>query len=271
MKRHSLPFFLIVILLPALACHVPTSAIPASTALFFERTPVSTFTMAPTRTFAVPTATSAPPTTTPTITPTSPPGFSEPFDAPLERWEDVFVLTTQASGGRIQSTFNVSNGMLTLTLVDRETYLYRFYRAAQPANVFVELEVSIEGQKENTAALICRADEGRTAWYEARVSGNGDYTIYRYSKARKTELDLNPFLELVSGKASATAFTPGAMNVVRLICQGTRISLDFNRGTQRIDVEDDAISTGGAVGFGVMAYANPPATFQFDEVNAGLP
>ncbi len=184
---------------------------------------------------------------------------------------DWFTLTTRAPGGALQSTFKQSNGLLTITLTDKETYLYHYFKLPQPADSYIEAEFKVDGQKENQAALICRAAQDQSAWYEARISGTGVYQIYRYNRSLKTEENLNPFVPLAQGAAAGGAYDSGQMNLVRLTCRGPRLSLDFNQGRQTIEVEDDHLQSGGLLGFGVMTYANPETTIQFDEVNAGLP
>ena len=258
-------------LVPAIACNLPGQGQPTEELFFSTRTPVSTNTLAPPPTRIPPSPTIPLPSITPGPTPTYQPGFSEPFDLPLTAWLDWFTLTTQAPGGVLQSTFKQNNGVLTITLADKETYLYRYYKLPQPADSYIEAEFSIEGQKENQIALVCRATADHSDWYEARISGTGVFQIYRYSLARKTQDDLNPFIPLVESAASADAFNPGQMNLVRFNCQGNKLSLNFNQGKQVISVDDDHLQQSGLSGFGVMAYSNLPTTIQFDEVNAGLP
>ncbi len=264
----ALLIFVAAGMLPALACNLPGQANPF---WLIANTPIPTFTLAPTNTFPPPTAMPPPPTATITLTPTYSPGFQEGFENPLDRWSDYVVVTKQAIAGRLQSTFSQKGGILTLNMVDKETYLYRFYNSPQPKDIYVEFEFIMDGQKDNAAALICRAAEDQSSWYESRISGNGDYAIYRYSKARKTDQGLNPYVLINQGKAPATAYEPGKQNVIRFTCQGNQLSLDFNLGRERITAIDDGISSGGFAGFGAMTYSNLPVTIQIDEVNAGLP
>jgi hypothetical protein len=261
-------------LLPALACNLPTLA-PTTEDLFVStRTPISTFTLAPTTTRIQPSATSpasASPTATTGPTPTFSPGFNESFDTDLSAWNDLFILTTQASGGRIQTSLSQRNGMLTFNLDDKETYLYRFHKAPQQADIYVNVEYRIEGQKENQVGLVCRAAADQSSWYEARISGTGVFQIYYYSRARKTQENLNPFVPLLQNSANEDAFTSGQMNLVRFTCRGNKLTLDLNQGKQIFEVEDNRLQGGGLVGFGAMTYTNLPATLQIEEVNAGVP
>lgn len=270
-KRFTLLILAAAWLLPALACNLPTLAQPTEQLFVKTRTPISTFTLAPPPTRIPPTATFPPPTATIGPTPTFSPGFNESFDADMSAWNDLFVLTTQAPGGRIQTSVSQRSGMLTFNLADKETYLYRFNKAPQVADIYVNIEYRIEGQKDNQVGLVCRAADDQSSWYEARISGTGVFQIYYYSRARKTQEDLNPFIPLLQASADSDAFTSGQMNLVRFTCRGNKLSLDFNQGKQVFEVEDDRIKTGGLVGFGAMTYTNLPATLQIDEVNAGVP
>ena len=269
--RFALLWLAAACLLPALACNAPTFAQPTEQLFVKTRTPISTFTLAPPPTRIPPTETFPPPTATTGPTPTFAPGFRESFDADLSAWNDLFVLTTQAPGGRIQTTITQRNGMLTFTLADKETYIYRFNKAPQQADIYVDAEYRIEGQKENQVGLVCRAAADLSSWYEARISGTGVFQIYYYSRARKTQEDLNPFVPLFQSSASEGVFDSGQMNLVRFSCHGNKLALDFNQGKQVFEVEDDRLKDGGLVGFGAMTYTNLPATLQIDEVNAGIP
>lgn len=268
---------LLTMILPALACNFPGQANAQPTLALQPNTPIATITLGPTATL-FPTATFPPPSPTPplptatiTLTPTFSPGFQEQFDAEMQGWTDYVVLTTQAAAGRLTSSLTQSGGWLTLALNDQETYLYRFFKAAQPADIFVEFEFMMDGQMENDAALVCRASPDQSQWYEARIAGNGEFAIYRYEKARKTNQGLNPYILLARGSAAQKAYDRGELNLVRFTCQGTQLTLDFNLGSQRYTTEDDALSSGGLVGFGAMTYSQVPVTIQIDEINAGLP
>ncbi len=270
-SRRILAFLIIAMVFPALACNMPTPSQEPGGLFENTRTPISTFTLAPSPTRLQPTNTFPPSTATPGPTPTYAPGFNESFDGDWSAWNDLFVLTTQAAGGRIQTTASIKNGLLTFNLADKETYLYRFHKNPQQADLSVEIQYSMEGQKDNQVALVCRAAEDQSRWYEARISGTGVFEIYYYSKARKIQEDLNPFIPLLQGAADAAAFEAGQMNRVRFTCQGIKLKLDFNQGKQVFEVEDDRITGGGLAGFGTMTYANPPAVVQITEVNAAVP
>lgn len=261
----------LALLAPAVACNLPGQAQPTEVLFPSTRTPISTNTPGPSATLIPPSATFPLPSVTISPTPTYQPGFQESFDAVTQNWLDWYTLTTRALGGNLKTGFRQANGMLTVTLADQETYLYRFYKLPQPADSYIEAEFKIDGQKENQAALVCRAAHDKSAWYEARISGTGVYQIYYYSRARKTQEDLNPFVPLSQGTASAGAFDSGQFNLVRLTCQGNRLSLNFNQGRQVIEIDDDRLRSDGLLGIGVMAYGNPDTVIQFDEVNGGLP
>ncbi|WP_322507302.1 hypothetical protein [Anaerolinea sp.] len=254
---------------PILACNLPISVQSEPTPDLFFTTPVPTVTMF-SQTRNLPTSTFLPTYTMPP-TPTLPPGFDETFDAGLENWKDLYVLTTRAPGGKLSSRIRQSAGVLIFDMQDAETYLYRIHRSVMSPNMVVEAEVSVDGQKDNGFMLVCRVDESLSNWYEARVSGTGAFWILRYDRALKEREKKNPYVQLMSGTVPADVFRVGETNSVRFSCLENRISLQFNGRGEVYSVENGDWRQGTFAGFGVFTYEKLPVTVRFERVRASQP
>ncbi|MEJ5313164.1 MULTISPECIES: hypothetical protein [Anaerolinea] len=271
MKKH-LRFWLWALIwtvFPLLACNLPLSVSSEPTPDLFPSAPIPTVTissetvMPPTSTF-LPTHTLLP-------TPTLPPGFDETFDAGLENWKDLFILTTRAPGGRLTSRIRQERGALVFEMQDAETYLYRIHRSVMSPEMIVEAEVSVDGQKDNGFMLICRADETLSNWYEARVSGTGAFWILRYDRALKEREKKNPYVQLLEAVAPPEVFRVGETNRIRFSCLENRLSLQFNDRGQVYLVENADWHQGAFAGFGVYTYEKLPVTVRFEQVRASQP
>lgn len=269
MKR-VVTFFLITFVFASLACNFPLLGTPEPTLDFYSTpivslTPISTITSIPeTPTFP------APPTLTPQPSDTPLPGFKETFDGLLDQWTQPTAVTTQAINGKLTSSYKETGGFWVFTLRDKETYLYSFYNASIPEDMYVESSFQMDNTAASGVALVCRAQRDQSAWYEIRVSGIGGYTIFRYEKARRNQGN-NPYIQLAEGDLSDRDFHRGEFNRIRFTCQGSNLSFDVNQGTKVVSLEDSAISNGGQAGIGVMTYATVPIIVKFDDVEANIP
>lgn len=252
-----------------LACNLPLAVQSEPIPDLFSSQPVPTITISSETVFP-PTSTFLP-TNTFLPTPTLSPGFDESFDAGLENWKDLQVLTTRAPGGRLTSRIRQDGGALIFEMQDAETYLYRIHRSVMPPEMIVQAEVSVEGQKDNGFMLVCRADETMSNWYEARISGTGAFWILRYDRALKEKDKKNPYIQLMSGTAPAEVFRTGEVNVVRFSCLEDRFSLQFNERGEVYSVKDNDWRQGTFAGFGVYTYDKLPATVRFERVRASQP
>ncbi len=257
------------VIFPLLACNLPLSGSSEPTPDLFPSMSIPTVTVSA-ETVIPPTSTFLPTYTQPP-TPTLPPGFDETFDAGLENWKDLFVLTTRAPGGRLTSRIRQDSGALIFEMQDAESYLYRLHRSIMPPDMVVEAEVSVDGQKDNGFMLVCRADETMSNWYEARISGTGVFWILRYDRARKEREKKNPYVQLLEGVAPTEVFRIGERNRVRFSCLEDRLSLQFNDRGQVFLVENTDWRQGSFAGFGVYTYEKLPVTVRFEQVRASLP
>lgn len=268
--KRLVSLFLITFVFTSLACNLPLIGTPEPTLDFFSTpivslTPISTLTSLPeTRPPPLPATLTPQPSDTPL------PGFKETFDGPLTKWTPPVAVTTQAINGKLQSTFKQTGGFWVFTLQDKETYLYSFYDALMPEDIYIESSFQMDSSPANGIALVCREQRDQSAWYEVRVSGIGGYTLFRYEKARRNQGN-NPYIQLAEGTLDAKDFNRAEFNRIRLTCQGPNLTLDVNQGKKVVSVQDSSIAAGGRTGIGVMSYATVPFTVKFDEVEANIP
>lgn len=280
MKR-NIPFVLILFVLTSMACSLsgqtgnPPSA-PSANESTAETLTLATATIPrptntqeqPTSTFA-PTETEAPtsvPTDTPTDTPAAPVEFVDTFDRNQNYWSEDFIVTSQTSGRDLYSKGIIQNGTLRFSFTDKETYMYKFFQNGDFANVTVEADFQAIGHINNGIALVCRVNNDRTQWYEARVSSTSDFWLFLYDKARKTEMGKNPYLELAKGKFKIDEFYPAKPNKIQLTCLNDELILNANRDKRVIRQVLETEIEGSGVGIGAMSYDVLPITIDFDKI-----
>jgi hypothetical protein len=222
--------------------------------------PTSAPTKAPT---AIPTKI---PTTIPTDTPTALTEYVDSFDENQGYWSEDFIVTSQTSGRDPYSKTVIQDGALHFLLKDKETYMYKFFQPANFAKVTIEAEYQAIGHYNNGTALVCKVNEDRTQWYEARVSSTSDFSIYLYDKKRKTELGKNPYLEITKGKFKINELYPTKPNTIQFTCLDNQLILNTNRGQRIINQTVDTVLEGRGVGLGAMSYDVVPININFESV-----
>lgn len=187
-----------------------------------------------------------------------------------DNWLAELMVTTQAQAGNGKSSVQVKDGMLNFIIPDKESYLYTLFKKPQKADVSIEVTFTSSGLSQNGVALVCRAKEDYSAWYEARVSASGMYAFYAYDETLK-DAGLNPYRKIVAGtvdKYSIYATTP---NTLRFTCKGDQLILDVNGG-KFIKVQQDAgLSEEGLVGIGTMSYDVIPVMVAYDNFSISEP
>lgn len=190
------------------------------------------------------------------------------FSQTVEGWEDVHVVTSQAVG-KPKSGASLKEGMLVFDFQEMETYLYKFYGKASTADVVIEAKVQGTGKLQNGMALVCRASEDKSAWYEARVTSVGKYGIYRFDQSAK-DAGKNPYALIKEGGLPVDVFGPTKENVVRFTCQGDQLKLEAN-GNELATAQDANLSEGGLPGVGAMSSNELPVSIRFDYFSYGQP
>ncbi|MBE0698226.1 MAG: hypothetical protein IH586_15010, partial [Anaerolineaceae bacterium] len=166
------------------------AAVPTETQELPTSAPEPAETEAPTE------APTNPPVDPPTDTPVVPLEFVDTFDHNNRDWSDDLIVTTQTSGRDLLSKTIIQDGVLRFSFDDKETYMYKFFKAAFTGNVTIETDYQAIGHINNGIAIVCKVNEDKTSWFEARVSSTSDFSFYLYDKKRKTDLGKNPYLQL---------------------------------------------------------------------------
>lgn len=216
-----------------------------------------------------PTQTTAPePTATeaPTNTPPGPFEFTDTFDRNSQNWSQDLIVTTQTSGRDVLSKAVIQDGMLSFRFEDKETYMYKFLNSPVGENVSVLLDYQSGGHINNGIAIVCRVNDERTTWYEARVSSTSDYALFLYDKSRKTEEGKNPYLLLGKGKLKIDELAPTKPNTIKLTCLDDEMILDLNKGKRVINQILETQLSGSSVGLGAMSFDVLPIRINFDQV-----
>ncbi len=212
---------------------------------------------------------------TPTALPTNTPvpeedterSLYDDFSVADPAWLDTYVVTTSAGNDSMISKVELKGGNLVFDIQEAETYLYKFYKNPARPDVVIEASVEGNGAQVNGMALVCRAKNDYSGWYEFRVSDEARYFVYRYDQALKTD-EKNPYIELASGKFSKDVFTPFDANTLRMTCEGNTISVEVN-GNLITELEDYALPESGMVGLGGMSHNMLPVIVNFDYLSYG--
>lgn len=213
---------------------------------------------------------------TPTSAPTNTPipekavekSFYDDFSSSQEGWSDLVVVTTQAIPGQMQSNAKMIDGKMVFGFSEKETYLYKFYENPAPDDVVIEVKEQATGHTENGIALVCRAKNDHSAWYEFRVSSLNQYAIYRYDQSQR-ESGGNPYIQLKKGGLQIDQFGPTKENIIRVTCKGSTLSLTIN-DKEITSIEDGELS-GGLAGVGAMSGTLLPVGVRFDHFSYGQP
>jgi hypothetical protein len=199
--------------------------------------------------------------------------FRDEFDLSNDNFTDDFILTTQAANRDLVQTepSTVQDGILEFRIRDAETYIYKFVKGSVAEDAVIESKWISKGQSLNGIALVCRAAEDNSSWYEARISAQGDWQILRYDRSIK-EADpfKNPFVTVKKGVAKPKLVRPAGDNVSKFSCVGTKLTYEVN-GTKLVETNNNDIKGGGMVGIGVMSSTFLPAQILFDYYSATTP
>ncbi len=195
--------------------------------------------------------------------------FMDEFTTMDPDWSGPFTVTTKALPGKALSKVSIEDGWLSFNIQDEETYMYEFYLNPAAADVVLETKYQPGGNHTvNGIALVCRAAEDFSSWYEFRVSSSNRYSIFLYDKSRKENDDLNPYVELAGGVSST--ISPAKTNVFRAMCNGTSLVLEMN-GEQVASVQDGTLQEDGLVGVGAMSSNLTPTFVKFDYLSVSKP
>lgn len=276
---------LIVLVLATMACSLtgtkPTDAPPAPTkeAVAGEKATQPPAQPEKKATEAKPAATEAAPTEAPAATEepateapaaTEAPqatGVEETFDMQSKNWTDPFIVTSQASGRDPRVKLTTESGMWRFAISDKETYVYSLYNQALPDATTLEADFQLKGALNTNIAMVCKANEDHSSWYELQVSGGYSfYVFFRYDKALKEQENKNPYVQLGKGVMKATQYYPTKPNHIVFTCSGDQLSVDINNGKLKGSAPVDTQLDGNLWGLGVKSADVLPGTVDFDKV-----
>jgi hypothetical protein len=211
----------------------------------------------------------------PTAEEAAPAGFNfrDEFDLANDNFTEDFILTTQAANRDLMQTepSTVQDGIMEFMIRDSETYIYKFVKGSSVEDSVIEAKWISKGQSLNGIALVCRAAEDNSSWYEARISAQGNWQILKYDKSVRDANEFkNPFKELKKGVTKKGLIKPARDNVTKFSCVGSKLTYELN-GTVLGETANADIKGGGMVGLGVMSSTFLPAQIDFDYYSATTP
>lgn len=203
---------------------------------------------------------------TPTEEPPS--SFEYTFDRNTQDWSDPLFVTTQASGNP-RTKITIENGIMRYAINDKETYVYRFLAFGVQGDVTIEVDYQNKGSTNTGIALVCKASEDLTSWYEVRFTAmDGNVNYYLYDKARRDE-GKNPYLLLGKTHVASKDAGPTKPNKLKVTCSDSEISIDVNKGKVTASQELETQLDGTIVGIGGMSFDVVPVTMDIDTVVVG--
>lgn len=198
---------------------------------------------------------------TPTEEPPS--SYEYTFDRNTDDWSEPLFVTTQAVG-EPKTKITIENGVLRFGIKDKETYVYKFLNFAIDGDVVVEVDYQNKGQINTGIAVICKANDAMTTWYEVRVTAmDGMANFYLYDKARRDE-GKNPYLLLSKAHFDAKVAGPTKPNHIQVTCTDDQLIIDINNGKKVASQDLETRLDGNMVGLGGMSYDVLPVTLDID-------
>ncbi|HEX7555694.1 MAG TPA: hypothetical protein VF338_03640, partial [Leptolinea sp.] len=195
------------------------------------------------------------------------------FDLANDNFTDDLITTTQAvTRDRMQTLPSaVQDGILEFNIRDNETYIYKFVKGSSVADVVIETKWISKGQSMNGVAMVCRAAEDNSGWYEARISAQGEYQILRYDRTiRDNDPFKNPYVTLKKGVAKIKLVRVAGDNVTKFSCVGSKLTLEANK-VKIVETSNNDITGAGMVGLGAMSAMYLPVQLDFDYFSATTP
>jgi hypothetical protein len=163
--------------------------------------------------------------------------FRDEFDLANDNFTEDLVTTTQAvTKDRMQTEpSTVQDGILVFNIRDNETYIYKFVKGSMTEDSIIEAKWKSNGQSMNGVALVCRASEDSSSWYEMRLSSQGEWQLLRYDQTiRDVDPFKNPYVTIKKGLAKNKLVRPSGDNVSKFSCIGSKLSYEVN-GTKIVE------------------------------------
>ncbi len=199
--------------------------------------------------------------------------FRDDFDEESDNYSEEIYTTTQAVTRDQMQTEPpfVQDGIMDWKIRDNETYAYKFINDSMVEDVVIEAKWKSNGQSLNGVALLCRASEDYSGWYEFRMSAQGDWQLLQYDKSiRDNDAYKNPYVTIKKGVAKQKLVRVTGDNVSKFTCAGSKLSYEIN-GTPIVETSNSKIKGGGLVGIGVMSSTYLPVVIQWDYLSVTQP
>lgn len=211
----------------------------------------------------------------PTAEPTAAGGytFHDDFDTESDNFTEDTITTTQAvTRDQVKTEpSSVQDGILAFNIRDNETYIYKLIKGSMTENAVIEAKWKSNGQSLNGAALLCRASEDFSGWYEFRMSAQGEWQLLQYDKSiRDNDPYKNPYVTIKKGQAKQKLVRVTGDNVSKFTCDGNKLSYEIN-GTKILETTNTKIKGGGLVGIGAMSSTFLPVIIQWDYLDVKQP
>jgi hypothetical protein len=211
----------------------------------------------------------------PTAEPAKASGFTfrDEFDVENDNFSEDIITTTQAvTRDQIQTEpSSVQDGILTFKIRDNETYVYKFIKGSITDNAVIEAKWKSNGQSLNGVALLCRASEDYSGWYEFRMSSQGEWQLLQYDKSiRDNDPYKNPYVTIKKGQAKQKLVRVSGDNVSKFTCNGSKLSYEVN-GVSIVETTNTKITGGGLIGIGSMSQTYLPVIIQWDYLSVTQP
>jgi len=203
----------------------------------------------------------------PTETASGPETFTDSFNQANDSWSDPVVVTSQASGREPFIKVTTGDGTLRFALSDKETYVYKFFLDELEDATTVEADFQNKGAVNTGIAIVCKANDDYTSWYEVRVSAaDYNYYFYQYDKKRKEVEGKNPYVQLDKGHMKVDEYFAAKPNHIVFTCTDNGLALDVNNGKKTASYTLDNPLEGTIFGLGVMSADVIPTTVDYETV-----
>lgn len=191
----------------------------------------------------------------------------ETFDQDTGNWSDPLVVTSQAQGHDPRVKITSGAGVMNFAISDKETYVYSFYTKGLDGAATIEADFQNKGAHNTGIALVCKANEEQTSWFEARVSGgDNQYKFFKYDKKLKEEQDKNPYVLLGKGRMQVDQYSPMKRTHIVFTCSDGELSIDVNKGKVKASQPLEEDIEGSLFGVGVLTADLMPGNLDFETV-----
>jgi hypothetical protein len=193
--------------------------------------------------------------------------FTDSFDRAAKAWTDPVIVTSQASGREPYIKVTSGDGVMRFAISDKETYVYMFLKGKLEGAATIEADFQNKGAVNTSIALVCKANQDQTSWYELRISAaDYNYVFFQYDKKRKDEEGKNPYIQLSKGHMKGDEYFATKPNHIVFTCTNTELTVDINKGKKQASLALENPIEGHLFGVGVLSADIQQNTIDFETV-----